>query len=183
MSEESIEIVPYSPGWPVAFRAEAVLLISALRDPSFLIEHVGSTAVPGLGGKPVVDIMLGATNLAAVDARRPAIEALDYDYGPPAEAVIRDRRFFVKCVGGRRAFHLHAVQAGSSSWIEHLVFRDRLRGDPELAAYHEVKAGLARQFRDDREAYTSGKSAFILQVLGRAGGRLGGDEGAPGRPT
>jgi GrpB-like predicted nucleotidyltransferase (UPF0157 family) len=110
--------------------------------------------------------MLGAPGLPAIDARRPTIEGLGYEYRPHQEAVIPDRRFFVKWVGDRRAFHLHAVQAGSAFWVEHLAFRDRLRSDPGLAAaYHGVKSDLAKRYRHDREAYTSGKSAFISKVL------------------
>ena len=162
-----VELVPYDPRWLAAFHAEADLLSRALREPSFTIEHVGSTAVPGLGAKPVVDLMLGGPTLAAIDARRPAIEGLGYQYRPHLATVIPDRRFFVKCVSDRRAFHLHAVHAGSAFWVEHLAFRDRLRSDPRLAAaYHGVKADLAQRFRHDREAYTSGKSAFISKVLG-----------------
>ena len=164
--EDLVELVPYDPRWPAAFQAEADRLVAALRSPSFTIEHVGSTAIPGLGGKPVVDLMLGAPSLSVIDALRPAIESLGYEYQPHQESVIPDRRFFVKCVGDRRAFHLHAVQAGSAFWVEHLAFRDRLRGDPGLAAaYHGVKADLAKRFRHDRDAYTSGKSAFISTVL------------------
>ena len=82
----------------------------------------------------------------------------------------------MKRVGDRRAFHLHAVQAGSAFWVDHWAFRDRLRGDPRLAAaYHGVKAGLAQRFRHDRDAYTAGKSAFIVNVLGSAAGRLSDD--------
>ena len=165
-TEDLVDLVPYDPRWSAAFQAEADLLITALRDPSFTIEHVGSTAVPGLGGKPVVDLMLGAPSLSAIDARRPAIEGLGYEYRPHLTAVIPDRRFFVKCEGDRRAFHLHAVQTGSAFWVEHLAFRDRLRSDPGVAAaYHVVKTDLAQRFRHDREAYTAGKAAFISNVL------------------
>ena len=165
-TEDVVELVPYDPRWPAEFQAEADRLVTALRTPSFTIEHVGSTAIPGLGGKPVVDIMLGAPSLSALDQRRPAIEGLGYEFQPHQAAAIPDRRFFVKCVRDRRAFHLHAVQAGSAFWLEHLAFRDRLRGDPGLAAaYHRVKADLAKCYRHDREAYTSGKSAFIATLL------------------
>jgi GrpB-like predicted nucleotidyltransferase (UPF0157 family) len=167
VTEDPVDLVPYDLHWPALFQVEAKLLIAGLGSSSFTIEHVGSTAIPGLGAKPVVDLMLGGPSLAAIDARRPAIEHLGYEYRPHQEAVIPDRRFFVKSVGGRRAFHLHAVQAGSAFWVEHVAFRDRLRSDPGLAAaYHGVKADLAARHRHDREAYTSGKSAFISTVLG-----------------
>ena len=175
-SEDPVELEPYDPHWPAAFKAEAEILIAALHEPSFTVEHVGSTAVPGLGAKPVVDIMLGAPSMASIDSRRVTIESLGYEYRPDLEATIPDRRFFVKRAGGRRAFHLHAVQAGSAFWLEHLVFRDRLRRDPRLAAaYHGVKARLAHRFRHDREAYTAGKLAYIVEVLGSIGGRSSDD--------
>jgi GrpB-like predicted nucleotidyltransferase (UPF0157 family) len=161
-----VELVPYDPHWPAAFQAEAHRLCTALGNPSITIEHIGSTAIPGLGGKPIVDLMLGAPSLPDIDARRPAIVGLGYEYRPHREAVIPDRRFFVKYVADRRAFHLHAVQAGSAFWVEHLAFRDRLRSHPGLAAaYYGVKADLAKRYRHDREAYTSGKSTFISDVL------------------
>jgi len=165
-TEDPVELVPYDPHWPTLFQAEADWLASALQTPSFTFEHVGSTAVPGLGGKPVVDLMLGGPSLAAIDAHQRTIEGLGYEYQPHQTALIPGRRFFVKCVGDRRAFHLHAVQAGSAFWVEHLAFRDRLRSDPGLAAaYHGVKTDLANRYRHDRDAYTSGKSAFISRVL------------------
>ena len=175
-TEDVVELVAYDPRWPATFRAEAELLVTTLCDPSFTIEHIGSSAVPGLGGKPVVDLMLGGPSMAAIDARRPTLETLGYEYRARESAAIPSRRFFVKCVNDRRAFHLHAVQVGSAFWLEHLAFRDRLRSDPRTAAaYHGVKTDLAQRFRHDREAYTSGKAAFISKVLGSVDGRPGSD--------
>lgn len=161
-----IEIVPYSALWPQWFTAERGVLASVFSSPDIQIEHIGSTAVPGLSAKPIVDILLGAPSLAAIEARIPALVALDYQYMPEHEAVLPQRRFLAKPQLRPRRFHVHAVERGSEFWSAHLAFRDALRSDSELAsAYERLKRDLAVQFGFDRAGYTEAKSAFIQAVL------------------
>jgi GrpB-like predicted nucleotidyltransferase (UPF0157 family) len=165
--EAPIEIVPYDAAWPGLFEEERLKLMDTigpwLAGP---IEHIGSTAVPGLAAKPVIDIMAG---VASLDASRPAIAALvgaDYCYFPYRPD---DEHWFCKPSAAFRTHHLHLVPLDSSQWAGALAFRDYLKIHPEAAAeYQELKERLAREFRLDREAYTDAKGPFITRVTGLA---------------
>ncbi len=164
----AIELAAYSPEWPQRFAAEQSALAAIFPAPAFRIEHIGSTSVPGLAAKPIVDILLGAPALAQIEARIPAIEAIGYRYRPELETVLPQRRYFVKPTDPPRHFHLHAVESESAFWIEHLLFRDALRALPALAAeYGALKNELASRHRDDRGAYTDAKAPFIRSVIER----------------
>lgn len=165
----TVVLEPYSPDWPRAFEGERERLLAALGDPAFRIEHVGSTAVPGLGAKPILDLLLGGPSLQAVEARIPDLCACGYDYLPEHEAVLPQRRFLAWPRSRPRRFHLHGVALGGDFWVDHLLFRDALRASPALtAAYLTLKQGLADRFQDDRAAYTEGKTAFITAVVAKA---------------
>jgi GrpB-like predicted nucleotidyltransferase (UPF0157 family) len=132
-----------------------------------VIEHVGSTSVPGLGAKPVIDILVGVPVLVEVEDRIPALEAAGYEYAQEYEKQRPDRRYFRKPRLGPRAFHVHCVVTGGVSWIRHLAFRDHLRAHPESAvAYDHLKRELAR--RVSKEEYTEAKSPFVEGVLASA---------------
>ena len=164
-----IELASYSPQWQLIFETERTVLASVFSELSFRIEHIGSTAVPGLGAKPIVDVLIGAPSLADIEARIPATEALGYQYMPEHEAVLPQRRFFAKPVVRPRRFHVHAVATNSPFFAEHLLFRDSLRANPRLAAeYFALKVKLAACFGDDREGYTDAKSSFIQSVIRNA---------------
>ena len=163
---QALVIAPYSHAWPGTFATEAALLQAAFRPRRVDVEHIGSTAVPGLGGKPIVDILLGAESLAAIEERILALHSWGYCYVRDVEKALPQRRYFVKPENGPQSIHLHAVVRGSPFWIEHLAFRDALRADAGLAKkYLALKKELARRFSEQREAYTDGKAAFIRGVL------------------
>jgi len=159
-----VRIVPYDAAWPELFEKERILLESLLAQ--WLvgpIEHVGSTAVPGLAAKPVIDIMAAVENLAA---SRPAIGVLAttgyiyYPYDP------EQKHWLCKPSAAFRTHHLHLVPFGSRSWTERLAFRDYLRRDHLTARqYAELKRQLATQYEFDREAYTEAKGPFIQSIL------------------
>ena len=164
-----VQVVPYSPEWPRRFEAERAVLATVFAPGEFRIEHIGSTAVPGLSAKPIVDVLVGAATLADIEARVPAMAAQGYQYVPELEAVLPQRRFLAKPKVRPRQFHVHAVELGSRFWAEHLQFRDALRADPDLAAeYAALKLKLAARFGDDRKGYTDAKDPFIRSVLRRA---------------
>lgn len=164
----------YSPDWRVEFETERAALAQVFPAPHFLIEHIGSTAVPGLGAKPIIDMLLGARSLAEIEAKIPATQALGYQYMPEHETVLPERRFFAKPVIRPRHFHLHAVAANSEFFADHLLFRDTLRADAGVAAdYFALKVDLAVCFGDDREGYTEAKSSFIRAAIARARSRSG----------
>lgn len=159
--------MPYDPTWPDTFGVEAEALASAIGAwATGGIHHVGSTAVPGLSAKPVVDILVGVESL---EASRPCIDVLaplQYLYSPYRAEVMH---WFCKPHPARRTHHLHLVPTGSERYVEELAFRDYLRAHPEHArAYEGLKRELAARFRDDREAYTEAKAEFVREVSARA---------------
>ena len=173
---EEIRLAPYDPAWPEAFRREREHLLECLpNDLLGRIEHFGSTAVPGLAAKPVVDMLVEVTSLEAVKTRVvPLLEAQGYDYfwratigedGPPFYAwfIRRDPDT------GRRTHHIHMVEHHFPHW-DSLRFRDRLIARPDLAReYETLKRLLAAEHAQERIAYTRGKAAFIERVTADAG--------------
>ncbi|WP_067972730.1 GrpB family protein [Nocardiopsis trehalosi] len=167
---ERVEIRPYDPRWTVRARAECARLDDLLA-PWLVdgVEHVGSTAVPGLAAKPVIDLMASVTDPHA--AVRAAAERLAADGWCPVPAHLDRRpwrRFLVKpdSTGRHRAAHLHLLSAGHPRWADQLAFRDALRRDGRLAQrYEDLKRRAARECGDDRESYTDRKTAFVADVL------------------
>jgi GrpB-like predicted nucleotidyltransferase (UPF0157 family) len=160
-------LAPYNPDWPRRFEEERCVLAAVFAGVEAIIEHVGSKAVPGLGGKPVIDVMVGLRLLADVEARIPSLEAVGYEYVPQYEKQLPVRRYFRKPRFDAREFHVHCVVKGSEFWIRHLAFRDYLRAHPESAsAYYNLKRDLATRL--SKEKYTDAKSSFIEGVLALA---------------
>jgi GrpB-like predicted nucleotidyltransferase (UPF0157 family) len=174
---EKPEIHPYDPRWAESARAERDRLAELLAPwLTGEVEHVGSTSVPGLAAKPIIDLMLPAPDLDAFVGQahdRLAADGWCYvppelDQHPPELDQHPWRRFLVKPdqSGQRRVAHLHVILAGHPRWSQQIAFRDALRRDPELAGqYADLKRRLAAQHRDDREAYTAAKAEFIAQAL------------------
>ena len=165
-----VVLLDYQASWPLQFSRAAAELASAFGADPVGIEHIGSTAVPGLCAKPVLDIMLGVPALVAITCRTRDLEALGYRYRPAYEAELPERRYFVRPEGGLARIHLHGLVQGGSLWLKHLAFRDALRHGPELSqAYAALKTRLAAQHCDDKAAYTQAKAPFIEGVLAGAG--------------
>jgi GrpB-like predicted nucleotidyltransferase (UPF0157 family) len=168
---DEVEIVNYDPRWPTLFDEEAKRLRAAL-DPSSIIglEHFGSTSIPELSAKPIIDILIAVRSLA--DARASFVEALrNLGYVYWADNPKQDRMFFVKGMppfGSRRSHHVHVTETDGEMWPR-LAFRDYLRAHPEEAAtYEALKRRLAAEHPTDREAYTDAKSAYIESVMRKA---------------
>jgi GrpB-like predicted nucleotidyltransferase (UPF0157 family) len=173
---EEIAIVPYDPRWPEMFRREKEHLLAILPgDLIRRIEHFGSTAVPGLAAKPVVDILVEVTDLRATQTRiAPLLEQQGYDYfwrpthgddGPPWYAwfIKRDPATRV------RTHHIHMVEGHFTEHWDRLLFRDYLINHPSVAReYEQLKLRLASASPRDRVAYTQGKSNFIRDVTEKA---------------
>lgn len=164
-------IVDYDPKWPAIYEEEKAMILRAIGNKMIAIEHIGSTAVLGLSGKPIIDIMVAVRRLADAEECVEPLRAISYDYRP--EASTTDRLFFNK--GPPEAHrHLHVTEKGSNSWQEHLLFRNFLRSHPDVARqYYELKEELAARFRYDREAYTEAKTPFINSVVDRARTEMG----------
>jgi GrpB-like predicted nucleotidyltransferase (UPF0157 family) len=168
---DEIEIVEYDPRWPALFAEEAALLRAALA-PDLVVglEHFGSTAIPGLAAKPIIDILVAVRSLAA--ARDTAIEPLQrLGYVFWAENPKTDRMFFVKGMppyGERRTHHVHVTEPTGEPWLR-LPFRDYLRAHPEEAQrYGRLKRELAIRHRTDREEYSGAKADYVEQILAKA---------------
>jgi GrpB-like predicted nucleotidyltransferase (UPF0157 family) len=161
----TVRVVPYDPRWAQLFTVEAERLSRALAAVgiSLTLEHVGSTAVPGLPAKPVLDLLGGYPPGDAPLA--PYIHILEAaGYTHRGEQGIPGREFFRR--GEPRAYHLHLAVTGGAFWRDQLAFRDRLRASPTLRdAYAALKRDLATRHPRDREAYTAGKGPFVRQVL------------------
>ena len=167
-SEAPVLIVPYDTQWPATFEAERRLLVEAIGawilDGS--IQHIGSTAIPGLAAKPVIDIMAGVESLEASRAAVAVLERHEYCYAPYRTEVMH---WLCKPSPAVRTHHLHLVPVGSPLWIEQLAFRDYLRMHPDTATeYAALKLRLADAHRFDREAYTTAKTPFVQRVLDKA---------------
>lgn len=159
-----IVIEPYDPAWPLRFEAERALLEPVLAPwLAGPIVHIGSTAVPDLPAKPVIDIMAAVDDLHSSAAAIEALESLSYRYFDYRHDVMH---WFCKPSDFERTHHLHLVPFDSPLWRERIAFRDRLRSDATLRnSYARLKFDLASTHRDDREAYTEAKSAFIHAAL------------------
>jgi GrpB-like predicted nucleotidyltransferase (UPF0157 family) len=155
-----VELVEYAPAWPAAFQTERERLAPLLR--ALEIHHIGSTAVPGLLAKPIIDIVALVNDLDAPVAA--LVESGGYQYPWAFNGTLTHRRFLCYPRASHRTHHLHLVD-DRAELERRLRFRDRLRADPALAdEYAALKRALAARFSEDREAYTEAKAPFIKRV-------------------
>ncbi len=159
--------MPHSSRWAGEFRAEAERLTAALGDEVVAVHHVGSTAIPGISAKPIIDILLEVREVERLDGLGPEMSGLGYE--AKGEFGLPGRRFFVKHAGERRTHQIHAYTTGNPELERHLAFRDYMISHPEDAeAYGRLKEELARRFSTDIEGYMDGKDAFIKEMERRA---------------
>jgi GrpB-like predicted nucleotidyltransferase (UPF0157 family) len=170
MAEErdpAVRIVDYDPAWPAQAAAELGRVGEALGRVAVRLDHVGSTAVPGLAAKPIVDLQVAVAALEPQAAYVEPLEAIGYLFVPYATAP--EYHFFGKPPERPRTHHLHVCLAGSFEERRHLAVRDYLRAQPrEAARYEAVKRESARLHPEDRIAYMAGKEGFILEMERRA---------------
>jgi GrpB-like predicted nucleotidyltransferase (UPF0157 family) len=162
---EALDLSPWSPMWPVTFEIERERLKRVFVD-NVQLEHIGATAVEAMGGRPIIDVLLGAPQLSIVETRIPELMADGYRNLSEVELAAPQRRFLVKTHGHPGHFHLHAVVLDSVFWKQTLAFRDVLRASPTLAdEYMKAKRRILTRYPTDRAKYTEAKSAFIRTVL------------------
>ena len=167
--QEEVALVPYDPQWPSLFEAERNRLVRLFPTQFVDIQHFGSTAIPGMPAKPVIDLLAGVESMAVADSLVEPLLNSSYTTSAEFNATLVDRRWFMRWANGRRTHHLHIVVHGGAEWRTRLRFRDILRTDTELAhRYALLKEELAAQRSVDREAYTCAKSEFVLSVVGDA---------------
>jgi GrpB-like predicted nucleotidyltransferase (UPF0157 family) len=159
---DPIEVVPYDEGWAKLFADWHRSLVDALGMTAVRVEHVGSTAVPGLAGKPIVDVQIGVPDVDDEHSYAQAIEHL----GVALRSRDPGHRYFRPAGDLPRTVQMHVIDAGSTWEREHLLFRDFLRANEgRRDAYGRLKFELARRYRDDRLAYNEAKTGFVLDSL------------------
>lgn len=163
-ADEPIRLCPYDPSWTTRFDEERVALEGAIGEWVVGgVHHVGSTAVPGLEAKPIIDILVGVRSLDESRVCFEPLARLGYVYAPYR---VEEMHWFCKPDPSRRTHHLHLVPVDSKRYRDELAFRDRLREDTEIAAeYLALKRSLASRFANDREAYTEARSDLVRRVL------------------
>ena len=162
LRQKIVRLEEPNPRWTEAFAVEAGRIEKALGPTALAIEHVGSTSVPNIAAKPILDILLGVAVPVDVAAVAGAFATIGYEHA--TWAGVPGHEVFGK--GDPRTHLIHAVPFKGAAWGRMLGFRDALRSDPALAAeYAALKQNLATRFPDDRSVYTDGKSAFVARVL------------------
>ncbi|WP_173087901.1 GrpB family protein [Devosia sp. 1635] len=157
-----VRLAVYNQGWRAAFEEEASDLRQSLASRVCGLEHVGSTSISGLMAKPILDLLLGLSNLDDGPGLASELAKLDYEFRP--DAGLPAEHVYAK--GTPRTHVLHVVEIEGEAWQQKLAFRDALRDQPELArAYQELKVSLSLLFPDDRAAYTAGKTEFVKGVV------------------
>lgn len=167
---DPIQIVPYDPRWAIEFARLRDHLLEAIGDLALAVEHVGSTAVPGLPAKPIldIDVVLGSAEHVPEAIARLA----EIGYRHVGDLGIKGREAFDRATD-TSAHHLYVVVQGSEPWRNHIQFRDYLREHPASAeAYARLKRSLADEFQNDREKYTNAKTKFVEEVLSNAHKRV-----------
>ncbi len=166
---EDVALVPHDAAWLAAFQLEKLRLLRLSPGVFVDIQHFGSTAVPGIPAKPIIDILAGVASMEAADSLTAPLLQFGYTTSAEFNATLIDRRWFMRHAFGRRTHHLHVVVFGSSEWRRRLKFRDALLADARLAAeYAALKVQLAIKHATDREAYTNAKTEFVLSFSGDA---------------
>ncbi|MDQ3711997.1 MAG: GrpB family protein [Acidobacteriota bacterium] len=161
---KKVEVVPHNPRWRNAFEAEAKHIAAAIGEKVVAIHHIGSTAIPNIYAKPVIDLLVEVRDITEMDGRSSAMESLGYEvmgeYGIPG------RRYFRKDNQKRiRTHQIHAFESGSAEIERHLAFRDYIIAHPEDARnYSELKRKLAEQHPQSLDDYMDGKDGFIKEM-------------------
>lgn len=168
---EKVRLFPYDPSWPREFEAERERIASVLGDMALRIDHVGSTAVPGLAAKPVIDIQISVAELHPIEAYAPLLAQLGYTHVPSPDDAFAP--FFHRPSQWPHTHHIHVVQAGGEEERRTLAFRDYLREHVSAKReYEELKVRCAHQFSEatpaGREAYAEAKGEFISRIIGLA---------------
>ena len=159
-----VEVVPHNREWQQAFEVEAKRVTDALGENVVAIHHIGSTAIPGIYAKPIIDLLVEVKHIVKVDGQTSSMKALGYEV--MGEFGIPGRRFFRKDnQEGDRTHHIHTFEVGSDQVERHLAFRDYMISHPRDAQiYSELKRGLAREFPTNIDGYMDGKGGFIREM-------------------
>ena len=160
-----VRLVDYDDRWPLLFTEEARRIRGECGTLPLKLEHVGSTSIPGMCAKPVLDIAAGRPSAASIGDYVAAFERAGYEHR--GERGLPGREYFRR--GQPRSYHLHLVEEGGALWSDYVTFRDYLRAYSEVAReFADVKRALAARFAHDRDAYLNAKGPHVLEILRRA---------------
>ena len=163
----TVKLSSYNDEWPKIFEREKVLLSSALGDLVIDIQHIGSTSIPGMPSKPIIDMMASIPDFRSIDKYIQPLKKLGYE--DRGQQGVPDRHIFVKGDEARRTHHLNLTERDSSFWKEHVLFLDYLRTHKEAVdEYAKLKTELAKSFPDDRNSYASAKAEFVKKIVEKA---------------
>lgn len=162
-----VKLSKYNPKWKTLFEEESALIFSAAEDFIVDIQHIGSTAIPDIVAKPIIDILAAINSLSNIAKIIDPLKTVGFIYR--GEQGIPDRHLFVKGGEDYRTHHLHVVEKEHSEWAKHIIFRNYLRKHPQEAQeYSKLKQDLLKKYELDREKYTESKSNFVERILKKA---------------
>lgn len=167
--KREVIIEPYNKNWRKMFAHEKAKILSVIGDKNIIVEHIGSTAIPNLSAKPIIDIMVGVKDLMTIDSHIQQLETIGYEYIPQLEDSFPYRRYLHKGPNlPNKHYHLHMVEIGSDFWQKQLFFRDYLRSHTNaLNTYQRLKKHLAKKYQSDIYNYCDAKSNFIQKILAK----------------
>ena len=169
--DDHVVLAPHDPCWAAAFAGERDRLLAGLAGRLLEIRHFGSTAVPGLSAKPVIDLIAGVASIAQADELIPALCELGYHHPVQMSAGLADRRWLFRHRDGHRTHQLHLVEHNGPAWRDRVGFCELLKADPGLRdRYDRLKRELAARFAEDRDAYNAHKQAFVVSAVRHATG-------------
>ncbi len=167
-AETRLVVIPYDPEWPALYEQERAEIAACIGQHILRIEHAGSTSIPGMAGKPTVDILVGVQDWDAARVTFGPLAEIGWEFR--GERGMARRHLFRRLnAQGRRTHQLHMLEVTHPAWDAMLLFRDYVRSHPDAAAeYQRLKLDLARRYPNSRGAYTAGKEAFVMEVLEQA---------------
>ncbi|NHJ05236.1 MAG: GrpB family protein [Candidatus Heimdallarchaeota archaeon] len=168
--DEGVILVKYNPHWPILYQQESKLLQKTLAKEIISIDHVGSTAIPDLSAKPIIDILIGLESLDYSDKIINSLEKIDYEKLKTAEQIFPERLFYKKIdKKTKQQYNLHITKHMGDFWTQLILFRNYLRTHPEtMKEYELIKQHMAQRFPNNLIAYGIGKEGFIIAVVERA---------------
>lgn len=162
----TVKVVPYQKSWTKEFEKEKARILEVCGDKVVAIEHIGSTSVPGLAAKPIIDIAVGIERLKDAKKLLPCLKKLDYHFYKEFQ---RQRLFVAKGPDEKRTHYLHVMRFNGAKWMTDQLFRNYLRTHPKaVEQYAKLKQKLAVAHTDDRQAYADEKNSFIKSIIAKA---------------
>ena len=159
----TVTLIQHKEEWSKIFNKDKNIILQILRNSVADIQHVGSTAIPGISAKPIIDILVGLKHISEAERFISEFEEKSYEFRPNAST--QDRLLFIKGGENFRTHHIHVVQYDTNEWNRMIRFRDYLRENPNVAMeYKNLKEELAVKFPNNREEYTKGKESFVKKI-------------------